>query len=415
MLKVVLLFLLSVSLAWSNDQAKSRRSSNTPAEKVNQKPYCPVGEDYFQRDLNALAYPNPMEKDPKARSNSLNAKILQVGTPADTLIARDCFELALNSVTAGAPKKSKEKFRANRFFRCNSDNVPIDHQDEPCASEEYKNLVHSSFELTTTCLKEFVSGSQDVKAQNAWVESYFKMLSTESGLHINVVSRLREDPGLAAVGITQLRPRFTMDFLNRTLPDLRKFLMQSKTSPACKALTENLLTAERVKKLYGMVEVIDSKTKSPLIDPKTKLPRKQLEMNVCSNIDINDGQPLLNLIIGFANLRLYRDNTFNEIMKNPTYSSAFKDLSEEEMLDMQIKITSWSYNLGSSAARERIQGILDHHYPNQTVPSVRHFFETVNKQVPGLPDRRNYIFALEDRYKLILKGRKSCRTDLQKP
>lgn len=409
-MKIALISIFSISLAWGSDQASSRRP--TPTTNKSIKAYCPAGKDYFQRDLNALSYSNPLETDPEARSNSLNAKILQVGAPADTLIARECFEAAIDEVKAGGRKKADEKFRANRFFRCSSENVPVDHQDEHCASEEYKNLVHSSFELTTSCLKEFVSGSKDENVQNEWVEGYFKMLSTESGLHINVVSRLHINPGLAAVGITQLRPGFTIDFLNRTLPDLRKFLARPETRPACKALTEKLLTTDRVKKLYGMVDVIDSVTKKPIIDPKTDKPKQRLEMKVCSNIDINDGQPLLNLIIGFANLRLYRDSTYNTLMKNPTYSSAFKDFSPEEKLDMEIKITSWSYNLGSNAARNRIQGILDNHYPNKIVPSVRHFFKTADLQVPGLPERRNYVLALDDRYKDVLKSRKSCRTDL---
>ncbi len=387
MLKVGLILILMTVNAWAQDQVKPRQSTAKP------RSFCPVGKDYLQQDLNALSYPDFSNTDPKHRSNSFSARLLQIGPLPQPLINPDCFSAALAAVTAGPRKQSDEQFRSNRFLRCNTNNEPIDHQDEPCFSAEYKSLMHSSFELTTKCLKEFVTGSKDPQVQNTWVEAYFKMMATESGLHVNVASRI------GAIGIGQLRPKYIVDFKERTLPHLRRFL-RTQASAGCKRLANDLLTDEKVSRLYKVKKATDPETKNTTTD---------YALNVCSNISINEDQPLLNLIISFANLKLYKESIVDSIIEHSKYKDAFKDLAPAELLDLEIKLVTWSYNLGVNRLKDHIKQVLETKYANKTVTKVRDFI--IDADIEG---KRNYLFGIEDRYKRVLGRRKSCRTDIMK-
>ncbi len=387
MLKVGLILILMTVNVWAQDQAKPRQST------AKSRNFCPVGKDYLQQDLNALSYPDFSNKDPKHQSNSFSARLLQIGPLPQPLINPDCVTAALEAVTAGPRKQSNEQFRSNRFIRCNTNNEPIDHQDEPCFSTEYKSLMHSSFELTTKCLKEFVTGSKDVNAQNTWVEGYFKMMATESGLHVNVASRV------GAIGIGQLRTKYIVDFKERTLPHLRRFL-KNQGSAGCKRLGTELLTDEKVNRLYKMTKAID---------PETQKTTTDYELNVCSNISISEDQPLLNLIISFANLKLYKESIVDSILEHSKYKDSFKDLTPAEMLELEIKLVTWSYNLGVNRLKDHIKLVLETKYANKTVTKIRDFI--IDADIEG---KRNYLFGIEDRYKRVLGKRKSCRTDIIK-
>lgn len=393
-LKVAVFLILIQMTAWSQEQIPSFKTRVASETKAAPRPFCPAGKAYLQADLSTLSYPDFYNTDPKDKRNSLTAKLLQIGPLSQSLIDPACVETALSLVSAGAPKKKHQRFRKNRFIRCANDGQAFDNQDEPCASDEYKTLVHSSFELTTKCLKEYVTGSKDPKVQNAWVEGYFKMLSTESGLHVNVASEI------GAIGIGQLRAKYIVDFKQRTLFQLRDFLLNRQSSPGCRSLATKLLTDERIKKLYNVSETVDPKTK--------KVTKITYSLNACSNIDINEDQPLLNLIISFANLKLYKENTVDEIFNNPKYQGIFKNLSQDELLDLEIKLVSWSYNLGARGLRTHIEKVLDTKYANKTISSVRDFIVDAD-----IPSKRNYVFGIEDRYKKVLNGRTSCRTDLK--
>ncbi len=387
MLKVGFILILMTVNVWAQDQAKPRQAT------AKSRNFCPVGKDYLQPDLNTLSYPDFSNKDPKHQSNSFSARLLQIGPLPQPLINPDCVNAALEAVTAGPRKQSNEQFRSNRFLRCNTNGEPIDHQDEPCFSAEYKSLMHSSFELTTKCLKEFVTGSKDPQEQNTWVEGYFKMMATESGLHVNVASRI------GAIGIGQLRPKYIVDFKERTLPHLRRFL-KNQASAGCKRLGTELLTDEKVNRLYRTTIATDAETKKTTTN---------YELNVCSNISISEDQPLLNLIISFANLKLYKESIIDSIIEHSKYKDSFKDLPPAELLDLKIKLVTWSYNLGVNRLKDHIKQVLETKYANKTVTKTRDFI--IDADIVG---KRNYLFGIEDRYKRVLGKRKSCRTDIMK-
>ncbi len=383
----VLALLIFFTTTWAQATSPNYSQTNSKARL-----YCPKAKAYLQQDLNALTYPNLTLASATDRSSSLNATLLQLGPLANPLIKPECVEAALASVTAGAKKKTKELFRSNRFIRCGPDQKPIDHQDEPCRSSEYKSLMHASFELTTKCLKEFVTGSQDENIQNTWVEGYFKMLSTESGLHVNVASKI------GAIGVGQLRGKYIADFKLRTLSKLKKFLAQPGTSDECKRLSDQLLTTEKIEKLYRTIETTD---------PETDLVSVSQTVNTCANININEDQPLLNIIISFSNLKVYKDSIVDSIFTHSKYRDAFKDLSQADLLDLEIKMVSWSYNLGPARLKSHLMEVLGTKYSNKTITDVRQFI--VDADLEG---KRNYVFGIEDRYKKVLAGKSSCRTDI---
>ena len=389
MLKLVVSLIMVASVSWSQDQAKGSGSKFIPEASSSQT--CPATGT--QRILNEMAYPNLLKGkgDPK---NALLTRLLQVGPAPSPLIRHECIDSALSNVTAGGPLTKGRRFRTNRFFKCDGNQKPFDNQDEPCTSVEYKTLVHNSFELTTKCLKEFVTGSKNLNVQNTWVEGYFKMLSTESGMHVNVASQI------GAIGIGQLLPEYIADFKQRTLPDLKAFLQRPETSAGCKRIGTELLTDEKINKLFHA---------TTYRNPKTNRTTTSYKINTCANIDINDGQPLLNLVISFGHLRAFKDSVATGLFENPKYMSAFKGLSLEQITDLEIKMVSWSYNLGANALVNHMQRVLDTKFPNKMVKNVNDFVEA--SQTKG---KHNYIAAVDERYQNVLKGLKSCRTDLSK-
>ena len=388
MLKLVVILTLSASVSWSQDQARGNGSGSSPYASREQTSCPALGT---QRILNEMAYPDLLKSKPDS-NNALLTRLLQVGPAPAPLIKHECVEAALSNVTAGAPLTKGRRFRTNRFFKCDSNQKAFDNQDEPCTSIEYKTLVHNSFELTTKCLKEFVTGSKNLNTQNTWVEGYFKMLSTESGMHVNVASQI------GAIGIVKLLPEYIADFKQRTLPDLRAFLNRPETSAGCKRLGKEILTDEKINKLYRVHTTRISRNRTST----------NYQINTCANIDISDGQPLLNLVISFGHLKAFKDSVANGLFENPQYKAAFKYLTQDQINDLEIKMVSWSYNLGANGLVNQMQKVMDTKYANKTVTSVRDFVAA--SQMKG---KHNYIQALDDRYENVLKGRKTCRTDIK--
>jgi hypothetical protein len=390
MVNTTLTLLLISTIAWSNDQAMSQYPSQE--RRITQ---CSKNSSYLQDDLKFLSFRHVpgANTDPDHRSESLIARLLQVGTFKYPLINHDCTKNALATVTAGPPKTIKEKFRSNRFIKCvgREKNQPLDHQDAPCTSPEYEVLIQNSFELATRCIKEFVAESSDLNIQNTWVEGYFKMLSSESGLQLNVISQIN------AAGMGQITPIYIQDFKKSTFTDLKKYLESMNTSETCKRMGKEILTNDRIDKLLNRVTISRPGGKKVTYEA----------LNICSNMDINDGQPLLNLIISFSHLRSLKQRIENEITENNSYQNVFKGMSKEQLIDLEIKLVSWSYNLGPWGLIQHAQKVLDQFYSNRILSKPLDFF-TQDK----MRGKDNYIMFLEKRYQNILQKRTTCRTDI---
>jgi hypothetical protein len=384
MMKFVLLGLILISQSWAQDQVASTGARVSATLNGSS---CPVQRNYFQQDLGNLAF---FARNPKT-DGPVNSRLLRIAPQIRPLIKPACVTAALENVSAGPPLRSDDDFRVNRFMRCHSQNKIIDHQDEPCLSEDYQTLIHASFELATSCLKEFVSGSKDPKIQNIWVEGYFKMLSKESGLHINAVSRI------GAMGIGQLLPEYIADFHRRTLPRLREFLARPGGPAGCKRLGDEVLTEEKISALYRTLSQIDSRGRRV----------EEFQINRCATIDITDSQPLLNLLISFSHLQVFKESTVDWLMRIPKYRDALNELNDKsELHDLEIKLVSWAYNLGAEGLRTRAVQALKKRERGAPIKSVRDLIQTM-----AGGSRRHYLEGLEERYQLVRQGKRSCRTD----
>jgi hypothetical protein len=337
-------------------------------------------DDYFEKDLDYLS----ALKDRRAGITALMAYFVNHDTveAKNNLISRQCLDHAMDNVTAGsslAKNRMSDGHRLNRFIRCGQNDRIFDDQDEPCQTDHYKNIVHNSFEVATACLKGFVSDSDNPQIQNAWVEAYFKMLATESGLHINTVSHA------GAISIAQVQPVYIQDFRERALPDLRKYI-QNKSDKDCKILL-SFLSDKHIDALLNKNRV-----------------------NACTNIDVKNGQPYLNLIIGFANLKSYREDTIEQVLSDSTYQELFSKFSPKELLNLRIKMTQWSYNLGNGGLKDLLKRTLDGYIEGKhKVGSV----EELVRNMSGGSDKRTFLSDLDSRYKIVLNGRRSCRTDVR--
>lgn len=288
---------------------------------------CPAGRDYFESTLHNLT------KNPENKSlESFLVKMEALRTPH---IQAQCVEAALAHVSAPS----------SRFIRCNSKGQVLSKQLDPCASQQYVKMIHHSFEVVATCLKEFVAGSPDEKVQNQWVETYFKLLTKESGLHVNVVSNS------GAVGTGQLTTQYITDFMKFTYDDAVDYLKKSK--PAyCRALADQFLNKERVSKIH----------------------------DTCAKVAIEKGQPTLGLLIGFSHLKVFHERVSSTLRQ---FQDSL-DLTEDERIQLEIELTSLAYNMGNGGLNYPLKKALLDFSPQKPVRNVRHLMTRVHEKIPSM-------------------------------
>lgn len=373
MLKLMLslLLLMFTSSAWSQDQARGGGTASFPTAN-----FCPRGQDYLQNELLRVrtedlknTNPNDLNREAPNRpikpNNYLNILLLKLKPNVKTFIDPGCIQSAFNEVNEG-------------FFACNG-HTPYYDTPKPCLSREYKALIHYSFEFVTSCLREFVAESKNTEIQNRWIENYFKMLSLESGFHPNVISADRKD-----VGIGQLRAEYIKDFKDNTLAPLREFLSRNEASKSCKMLGSEILTNTKINNLLN----------------------RNNSINICAQSNVKEGQPLLDIMIGFSHLRHYKNLINRELKNYPKYNNFRATLSSQERIDLEIKLTSWSYNLGANGLIFYVKQTLDNSAStySQAADKVMSFIRS--SQIPA---NKNYVLSMEKRYKQVLNGRTSCR------
>lgn len=395
---VVIILTFNVTVAWAQDQASSPKAQvSSPSISVGGS-FCPKGKDYFERSLHAMALTNITNaKDPA--DIPLPIRMVTMKSLYTGVIHPKCVESAMEHVSAG-PRivDGKKVKRANNFFVCNANNRIAYQVDEPCTSSNYVKMVHHSFELATVCLKDFVSESKDPKIQNDWVETYFEMLTQESGLHVNVKS-----PS-GPIGTGQLSEDYMEHFEKATLGPLREHLNNHKWG-LCRQIARDLLNDKKLK----TIGLGDTKASG--------------DARSCGLTRVEEGQPLLNIVISFSHLRVYKSEVRKALYQE--HADLFKSLSAADRASLERRLTVLSYNMGSRGLSRALQPVLSNYDDREVaVTNPNLFIKQVTAKAGQLkgksPDRldemSSYLDEIDERYASVLaKAKKedpsitSCR------
>jgi hypothetical protein len=156
-MRIVLIILtLVASKSFAQDQAIDAGFFRKWTSEV-----CAQNETYMTEEIDRIR-----------KKKTLSSHLLQYLPFPQTVIKRGCVQSALKQVTAGRELSQTQIDRGlrralaeNNFIRCEAGKKVVDYQETPCQNRDSILLIHNSFELVTGCLKDYVSGSADLKVQ----------------------------------------------------------------------------------------------------------------------------------------------------------------------------------------------------------------------------------------------------------
>lgn len=231
-------------------------------------------------------------------------------------------------------------------------------------------MVHHSFELVATCLKDYVSETKDSRVQNSWVEAYFQILTKESGLQVNAVAN-------QALGVGQLTPIYRKDFKKESLASVRAHLASSE-STFCRSLGDFALSERR---LVGLDRT-------------------------CHLINVDSG-PLVGFLVGFSHLRHYRRQVLATLNRQSDLLTA---LSASDRHRLERSLVMISYNAGFSGLTEPLEYTLRQYGSRkEKVTNVDRFVDDVIGNLRVRKDRSVFTYA-NPKWTILPDASQSART-----
>lgn len=390
---------------WSNDLAGSSPALGASSGGLVGDLTCAPERNYFQAELNNLA---------QAKNKTISSFLLRIKPLDNPIMDYRCVESSLAQVRAGGMSKKTGRFAGNDFNRCYVNGqgklTLLDRQKEPCATTLYSKLTHHSYELVMNCLKGYVSGSNDPSIQNDWAETYFKFLTKESGLHVNVVS------STDAVGIGQLTTGYIVHFVDKSLDNVRTHLRKS-SKPWCRTLGAEMLSDERIAKI-NYTQYLDPKTgewESRNFN-STKQAQEAATKSKCEMINMLEGEPLTNMIISFSHLKVYRDQIASILHER---ERIFKKLNAKDKAYLLHQLTTLSYNTGVGGLSSALKAVMKEYSANEPVLHVDSFLKVLSRALAPRGDRDDdraiemaqYLNRINKRYDEVTKraGVQDCR------
>ncbi len=253
--------------------------------------------------------------------------------------------------------EAKGKGTAGGIYRACSAEVGVTSlkAQRPCVSEKYVNMTANSFNLAGSCLTNIPDYIKNVAA---------KIYPQESGFHVNAMNPMSNDAGS---GIGQLTKAAIEDVNKSSITQTKKLLAES-TNSSCRAIESELM--------------------------QDKAPMSSSPAMACNRLNIEKGNPLLNIIYSLSLLSLKQKSLDKNTFNDPEYSKKF-NLSPHDLARAKEAVLTWAYNAGQTVATP-VKAVLDDYYSNRPVTDVKVFLEQVENSI------YNY-----KRAKNIKKGRKN--------
>jgi hypothetical protein len=296
---------------------------------------CNSQNDYLEKDLS---------NEFNAQSSPLGA-ILRMPIQTPSIIKPACIRISMES-----------RFNANsRLFReCSADGKQKT-AFRPCISKNYFALVNNSFNVVSSCMKEFIAPGASEETQNLDVRAVFALINVESGFHLNATSTT------GAGGIGQFTNPAIQDVNVNELRDIR-ISLEGNPNRMCGEMSLNFLDS---------------------LEPI----RTGLE-NSCDRTSIFNGNPVKNMIYTFAYLSGIKRDMERMIFTDKNYQNKFA-LSEYDLNKIKRALMIWSHNAGPAGTWTPVKSLLNTAYRGKKVTDPEKFINEIQQYMQKLPASAN--------------------------
>lgn len=290
-----------------------------------------------------------LEKDLEnaASANSLLGNLIRMPVQANSIIKPICMQMSMELGQTAFPKSS--------FKTCSKNNSYGRGVGAACVSENYFKLINNSFNLVSSCMKDFIAAGESDEMKKLDVRAIYALANVESGFHMNAVS------GTGAGGIGQFTSTALRDVNLNELPAVRNSLETNK-DPFCSRMS---------------MEFLDSA--QPIHDGSAKS---------CERISLQNGNPIKNMIYTFAYMRGVKKDLDNSIFKNKHFSGKFK-LSNSDISKIKRSMMMWSHNAGSAGTLTPVKALLRTVYRNTPVTNADSFISQLQQYMQKFPASSN--------------------------
>lgn len=324
------------SLMQFHNMAGNRNCEGPECKDVANPKYmtCNRQNDYLEKEMDSLS-----------KKSGLMAKIINSRVNPHAIIKPACMRMSM---------EAKFGIGSKNFRQC-SPNNNMSKAFRPCISENYFKMVTNSFNVVSTCLKEYMSPGASDETQNLDVRAAYAMINIESGFHVNAMS------GTGAGGIGQLTGPAITDS-NKTEMSKVRAALEAHSNPACAQLSH---------------EFLDSKE-----------PMRADKGASCDRISLKKGNPVLNMIYSYAYLKWSKNAMNRVVINDKRYKNKFK-MSDYEKQKIQRALMVWSHNTGPAGTWTPAMTLLNTVYRNKPVTSAETFINELQQYMKKFPARAN--------------------------
>lgn len=319
---------------WNDSTAN--RNCDTCQQDIRNMRYmqCNRQNDYLEDEMT------------KATLNKgLLGDIIRAPIKSNSIIKASCIQMGMNT-KFGISSKS--------FRECSSSGTSRQ-AFRPCVSQNYFKMINNSFELVSSCMKDFIAPNANEETQKLDVRAVYALINIESGFHVNAMS------GTGAGGIGQFTKPAIQDVNSNELHDVRVSL-EGNPNPLCSRLSMELLD--------------------------TMEPIRPGSAQSCDRISLKNGNPMKNMIYTYAYLKGVKKDMNSMLFENKNYKKKFR-MSEYDLNKVKRALMVWSHNTGPAGTWTPAKTLLNTFYRGKTVTNADQFIQQMQQYMQKFPASAN--------------------------
>lgn len=314
----------------------SDETCTTCVEQIRNMRYmqCNAQNRYLEDEISSLS-----------KRSGVLGDVIRAPVRPNSIIKPACVQMGMN-IKFGASSKT---------FRECSPNGALRSAFRPCISENYFKLVNNSFDLVSSCMKDFIAPGASEKTQKLDVRAVYALINVESGFHVNAMS------GTGAGGIGQFTAPAIQDVNTNELHDVRVAL-EGHPNPQCGRMS---------------MEFLDSMN-----------PIRPGKAQSCDRISLKNGNPIKNMIYTYAYLKGVKKDMNTIIFENRNYKNKFR-MSEYDLNKIKRALMVWSHNTGPAGTWTPAKTLLNTFYRGRVVTDADQFINQLQQYMQKFPASAN--------------------------
>ncbi|KHD88228.1 MAG: hypothetical protein OM95_09970 [Bdellovibrio sp. ArHS] len=295
---------------------------------------CNRQNDYLEKELQQTT-----------QGSSLLSTLTRSPVRANSIIKPTCMRMSMEAKFSASSKS---------FRQCSAAGT-LSQTFRPCISENYFKLVNNSFDVVSSCMKDFIAPGESEEMQKLDIRAVYALINVESGFHVNAMS------GTGAGGIGQFTQPAIQDVNMNELNEVR-ISLESNPNRVCSKLS---------------LEFLDSMN-----------PIRPQKSYACDRISLKKGNPVTNMIYTYAYLKGVKKDMNTMIFNNKNYRAKFR-LSEFDMNKVKRALMVWSHNTGPAGTWTPAKTLLNTYYRNRPVTNADEFINQMQQYMQKFPASAN--------------------------